>query len=79
MPVRNYFKVMPLIASWVRIRLLLRSESGIGVQSSIYLSPSNRVFREEPLAHSGVARSEPFKQKFEGSTLDGGFPRTPPF
>ena len=32
---------------------------------------------EEPLAPSGVARAEPFKQKFEGS--DEGLPRTPPF
>jgi hypothetical protein len=38
------------------------------VQSIIDLSSSNRMFREEPLAHSGVARAEPFKQKFEGST-----------
>jgi hypothetical protein len=26
------------------------------------------TFREEPLAGRGVARAEPFKQKFEGST-----------
>jgi len=33
MPVRSYFKVMLLIASWVRIGLLLRIESGIGAHS----------------------------------------------
>jgi hypothetical protein len=37
------------------------------VQSIIDLSPSSRIVREV-LAHSGVARAEPFKQKFEGST-----------
>ena len=37
------------------------------MKSIIDLSPSNRIVRQEPPAHSGVTRAEPFKQKFEGS------------
>src|SRR5438552_5111611 len=48
MRVRCYSKVMPLIASWVRVRLSLPSESGIGVQS---VDPT----RERARHHRGLA------------------------
>jgi hypothetical protein len=48
------------------------------VQSIIDRSRSNLMFREEPVAHSGVARTEPFKQNSK-EALDEGLSRTPPF